>query len=255
MLNIKEGILYSDKLSKFDDIKHGISTKEFASLSLNHTDNLRHTINERINFFDHLNIKANHSIFCGEQNHTDNIIVVNQEDEGKWTFDSHNVVGDYDAMITDKKNVNLVIFTADCMPVMIYDPVKKIIANVHSWWKWTHKKITIKTLEKMKKEFDTNPKDCIIYVGPSIWSCCYNVKHPDQVEAFKGYPKWIITRDWTQYINLWNIIESDLLEYGIPKDNIEISRICTSCHNDKLASHNVEWNKRITDNLSVITMI
>jgi len=247
-------ILHSKILSKFTEIHHGTSTKKFGPLSFTYDKDSNEVIIDRAKFLTELNLPLNHSVFLCEQNHTDNIVYVSQKDAGRGTFDQKNRIPNADAMITKDKNLNLIVYTADCMPILIFDPKEKIIAAVHSGWKGTIKKITIKTLEKMEKNFGCNKKNFQIYIGPSIGPCCYSVKNKEQIELFQKNYDNVISRDKKFFIDLWDSVEKDLLDFGISKKNYENSKICTVCNKKFFASHRGD-NPRTTTNLSVISII
>jgi hypothetical protein len=82
---------------------------------------------------------------------------------------------EYDALITDSSNTYLGIQTADCLPIFIVDPEKKVVAAVHAGRQGTALHTTTKVIEKMRREWGCLPKDFLIAIGPSIGSCCYEV--------------------------------------------------------------------------------
>ncbi|URZ00835.1 peptidoglycan editing factor PgeF [Clostridium felsineum] len=98
-----------------------------------------------------------------KQTHSD--IILNYEEDKKGL--------EGDALITDKNNIAIGVFTADCVPVLLYDKVKKVIGAVHSGWKGTCDLIVKKTICKMKKEFSSIDSDIVVYIGPHNKSCCY----------------------------------------------------------------------------------
>jgi len=246
-------IVRSKILSNFSNIHHGTSTKAFGPLSFKYDLNSNEVIIDRAKFLEELNLPLNHSVFLCEQNHTDNIARINENDEGKGTFNSSSSIPNTDAMITNCKAINLVVYAADCMPILIFDPTEKVIAAVHSGWKGTIKKIAIKTLKKMQKEYGCQKKDFRIYIGPSIGPCCYSVDNKEQIELFAKEYSNLNTRDGKTFVDLWNSIEQDLSKFGIPLENIENSKICTSCENNFFASHRAD-HPRSTSNLSIIAM-
>lgn len=247
-------ILKSKILSESHEISHGTSTKFFGPLSFKYDSNTNEVIIDRVKFLTELDLPLNHSVFLCEQNHTDNIVIIEQNDEGKGVIDFANQIPNADAMITKCKNINLVIYTADCMPILIFDPIRKVIAAVHSGWKGTIKKIVIKTLKKMQKDFCSKREDFRIYIGPSIGPCCYSVKNIEQIELFEKNYGNILKKNKEIFVNLWDSVEKDLLNFGILPENIENSKICTACQNEFFASHRAD-KPRLTTNLSVIAMI
>mgnify|MGYP001394721141 CR=1 FL=1 len=136
----------------------------------------------------------------------------------------------------------------------IIDPVKKAIANVHSGWKGTLQRISVETVEKMRKEYGSNSKDIICCICPSIRKCHFEVRE-DVMELFEEKFERsidlskIIEKQKTEFNSSteekWNIdtIELNrimLIKEGLRPDNIVDSKICTVCNSDKLHSYRVE---------------
>ena len=164
-----------------------------------------------------------------KQIHSD--IVINTNDNYR-----NNTSGD--AIITSKKNIPLVIKTADCIPILLYDKENKVIALVHSGWKGTLNNITSKTVTKMINEFNSKPNNIMVYIYPSIRKCHFEVKD-DVYKLFKekisNTNKYVTKKLNKYYIDLQQIIIDSLHILGI--NNIYDSGICTYCHNDKFYSY------------------
>ena len=84
------------------------------------------------------------------------------------TIASINSVEYSDAVILEQRNIATIIATADCMPIIVYDPIKHVGANIHAGWKGIVNKITEKTIKKLLNEYNSNPNDLIICIGPCI---------------------------------------------------------------------------------------
>ncbi len=123
------------------------------------------------------------TIMKPHQTHTDKVEVVNEITE----------LNEVDGMITNKINITLLTTSADCTSLLFYDPVKKVIGNIHSGWKGTLQAISEKTVEKMIKEYSCNPIDIICCICPCIKQCCFEVEE-DVKDLFKN-----------KYYNLENI--------------------------------------------------
>lgn len=182
------------------------------------------------------------------QEHTDYVQIVNGKiNKSEPDF---NVKKYYhtDGLITNQKDIILSTTNADCILLLFFDPVKKVIANTHSGWKGTLQGISIKTVEKMIKEFKCNPKDIICCICPSIRKCHFEVEK-DVKDMFE--------REFKDLENLnqiieekipnkkWNIdtvlINQIILEkQGLKKENIIDSEICSVCHSDLIHSYRVE---------------
>jgi len=104
----------------------------------------------------------------------------------------------------------------------------RVVSAVHAGWRGTKEKITQKTVEKMIKEFESDPKDILIGIAPSIRRCCYEVDF-NVAKYFLEYKDSYNNLDKKYMLDLVNINIQQLLEVGIQRDNIEDSNICTSC--------------------------
>jgi YfiH family protein len=144
-----------------------------------------------------------------------------------------------DAIITNEKNVIIGVFTADCVPVILIDEEKEVIAAIHSGWKGTFESITLKTIEKMKKEFNTNEINIKAYIGPHIRKCCYEVSEDLKVKFIEK--KKTINKENLfdeNNLNLEACIVDDLKRAGVKDYNINSLNLCTYCSDDiKLHSY------------------
>ena len=182
------------------------------------------------------------------QEHTDCIKVVNKkikENEPDFNLMEYSKI---DGLVTDKNNLILSTTNADCILLLFFDPVKKVIANTHSGWKGTLQRISVKTVEKMIKEFNCNPNEIICCICPSIRKCHFEVDR-DVMKLFKNEfedldnLKDIIEEK--EYNKKWNIdtvlINKIILEKaGLKKENIIDSGICSVCNSDIIHSFRVE---------------
>lgn len=141
-----------------------------------------------------------------------------------------------DALITNKKNTAVGVFNADCVPVLLYDKNKNIIAAVHSGWKGTFKCIVLKTIEKMEQEYGTKSQDLLIYIGPHIHECCYEVGE-ELISKFKNLEIYK-TLDFhnNTHLSMKDCIMHQLSLKKVDKSNIRDLNICTFC-NDKYKTH------------------
>lgn len=127
-----------------------------------------------------------------------------------------------DGIITDRQ-LTLGIRTADCLPVFFYDPQKKIIAAIHAGWKGLFSGI-IKNAVSIMKKLGGDAAKIKVAVGPHIQICCYNVPE-ERIRKFKKYGN--ISNK--QFLDLGKIALQQLQTAGILAENIDISKICTSC--------------------------
>jgi polyphenol oxidase len=216
--------------NRFKEISCGISSRIvegssapfYFNLSLSVDDDNEQVKFNRKQFFQIFGLKYD-NVAYQNQIHTDNISVVT---EG-------NSCGNSDAMITSEKNLGLAVSTADCIPLFIYDPVKKIIAAVHSGWRSTALEISAKTIKKMSDEFNCKPADLFAYIGPSICAKCYEVGSEFE-KIFDGKYLTPFANKFKLNLPLKNY--DLLLQSGIPHHQIEVSDLCTYERKDILHS-------------------
>lgn len=203
-------------------VNFAITTKNIDSKSI---DDLNKTFIN--NEFTLKNLTSNIQVHSDIVNTVDYLNIGNK-DEG-------------DALVTNIKNVPLLIFTADCVPVAIIDKNKKVIGLAHAGWKGTYAEIAKKTIEKMKELYKSNPEDLICIIGPSIGECCYEVseelynKFKDKFES--DIDTLYEIKEDKYYLNLQNINRYSLKSIGVKDENIIDVGICTNCNSDKFYSY------------------
>lgn len=143
-----------------------------------------------------------------------------------------------DALITDRKNIGIGVFTADCVPIMMYDRKKGIIAVLHSGWKGTYSEITSKTIDRMCSDFKSDPADIAVYIGPHNRQCCYEVGE-EVLEKFREKDIYRNTGIIAgNKLSMEQCVIAQCLQKGILKENIMSTGICTYCSNEyKLHSY------------------
>ena len=166
----------------------------------------------------------------------------------------------YDAMITDLPGIAIGVRTADCIPVLLYDPVKKAAAAIHSGWRGTVSKIISKTVAKMQSTYASQPSDLLAVIGPAICMECFQVGEDvalkfkeagfdiNSVWAFRG-PKTGNGMEGGHHIDLKQACRQTLVETGVKSENIQISDLCTYEDNHLLYSarkESIECGRNIT---------
>lgn len=168
-----------------------------------------------------------------KQTHTDVVKFVNRENGGDGILRPLDESEPYDGLITNEKNLLLCTVEADCVPVYFYDPVKKVIAMVHSGWKGTVKKISEVTIQKMKSAFGCQPFDMLVAIGPHICKDCYEVGQDVFEEFSHGFApaemeKIFVRKNQEKYLlNLEEAVKLTLVENGVPAASIFSAGVCT----------------------------
>ena len=161
-------------------------------------------------------------VFWRQQVHGDNIIWAKGEPG------DCRLHPDADAFVTNQIGLPIAIRTADCVPVFIFDPVKKVAGLVHAGWKGTAQRIAEKTVHKMEALFNCWPRDLKVVLGPAIRSCCYQVGPEFQ----QHFPNDVSEREGKLYLDMMAANQRQLIRTGILKENILDSSICTACSTD-----------------------
>ncbi len=151
----------------------------------------------------------------------------------------------YDSLITDKTNLFLCIFTADCYPVLLYDPKHHASGAIHAGWKGAAGQIVVKTIAAMKIRFNSVPAECLAWIGTGISATAYEV---DKAVA-KEFPPDTGTRspfspDEEKYLlDLGLVNYRQLLGSGVPASNIERSSFCSYSDKDLFFSYRRDQGK------------
>ena len=182
------------------------------------------------------------------QEHTDCVKIVNKKIKGGEPDFNLKEYFSTDGLITDKKNLILSTTNADCILLLFFDPVKKIIANTHSGWKGTLQRISVKTVKKMIEEYNCNPSDIICCICPSIRKCHFEVEKQVKDMFEKEFKELENLNDIIEEKvkdKKWNIdtvlINQMILEkIGLKKENIIDSGICSVCNSNIIHSFRVE---------------
>ncbi len=225
-------------LAEFPQINHGIFTRisgfsspPFSSLNVgldigDHTDNVQHN-----RTYIATCLETDNLVFA-QQVH--GIHVLTFKKKYKTGKDGPPLEGD--AMITDIPGKMLAIKVADCQPVLLFDPDKKVVANIHSGWRGSIQNIISHTLKRMETDFNCNPSNIIAGVGPSLGPCCSEFIHYKK-EIPEKFWKYKLDND---HFNFWAISHDQLVSNGVLSNNIHISRLCTSCNTNLFFSYRKE---------------
>ncbi len=213
-------ILESLQFNQYPEIKFGFSTKigrnlkepYYFNTSLSVHDNPDEVKKNRELFFGEFGLDMG-SVAIQKQVHGDNITIVT--DPG--------MQGESDAMITALPDLGLAVSSADCSTIFLYDPKQKVIAAIHSGWKSTVKRITEKTIIKIKQEFNSRGRDLLAYMGPSVSAKNYRVG-PEVAEQFEH--RYLLEHKGSLYLDVAKVNYDMLVENGVRHEHIQKSSIC-----------------------------
>lgn len=215
-----------------------VTTTKLGNLALHSGDDKDLVLGNRQKLADILGISQEQFIFL-DQTHSSNVFIAKKEDAGKGVFDKEGAITDTDAIVTDSKRLCLFVLVADCVPIVLFDEKRSIIAAVHSGWKGTAERIVQKVVQKMQNKFGSTAEDILVGIGPAIGPCCFEVQS-DVFSIFQdkfGVKNLALKkRENGDFIDLWELNRQILLKEGILSKNIEILSECTACNSDKFFS-------------------
>jgi len=218
-------------LARFSDIRHGIFTRKngysktpYESLNTSYSngdDSRKVTLNRSAISQCFI---GNELVFAKQVHGAKAFVLTKNSMEITKKFS--DFIPECDAMITDMKKISLVIQMADCQSILMYDPVRQVVANVHSGWRGSIKNIIGRTVSVMEKEFNSNPGNIVTGISPSLGPCCaefinYKDEIPEELWKYK---------DDSDHFDFWTISSDQLCDAGVLKKNIYLSEICTRCN-------------------------
>jgi len=242
----------------------GFSEGNFKSLNLSYQtgDKFNLVKKNRLKILSLFNQEGNKDLFSLNQIHSDNVVIINNDFLNNFlsfnnNLPNYNSYEDFyinpnlneilkaDAAITEIPFIPLTVMGADCNLILIADIKKRVIAAVHAGWKGVLNQIIIKTIKILQNDFNSNLKDVFIFIGPSIRKCCFKVKQDIFDLFYFKFKKNLIFKKTIDdeekinyyFIDLVNLITKDLLDLGIPKNNISDLKLCTYCNEDLFFSY------------------
>jgi polyphenol oxidase len=239
---------YQD-LSQYHQLKHGTFTRHGGTShspydSLNTSDAVgdsRKNVAENLMIIKHT--MGAHRILFTRQIHGTEVLIVDTE-----ITETFGASWQADAMITNISGVGLMIKQADCQAVILFDPAKNVIANVHCGWRGNVQNILGLVVRKMENRFDCRAEDLVAAIGPSLGPCCAEfISHRDIFPPnFDGF------RVSENHFDLWRLSSYQLVTEGINPDHITVSEICTRCHTDRFFSYRGEG---VTGRFGTVVML
>lgn len=230
-------------LKNFPEITHGISLKAVGNMKFQESPNEEKVINARTDFVKNLKI-APENVVVAKLVHGKNITMVKASDRGKGFTNYATAIDQTDGLITNEPNVFLMLTVADCLPILAYDPVKKIVGLIHAGWRGILHGIVNEMVAKFE-ELGSCAEDLVIGIGPSLCQRHFVVKN-DVRERFEAkYPRAVLVRNHDGYVDLRRCVTDDLIRLGVSKANLEVSKECTKCNNYYFSSYRFDKEQTI----------
>lgn len=215
-------------------ISCGYSNRWFGNMSLCYGSTAG-ALDNRKGFLGGLGLDYR-QLVCGQQVHASAVRYATEPDRGRGSLGYDSAFPGTDGFVTDKKDVPLAIFTADCLSVFLYDPNTPAVGLLHAGWRSTRDNICGEGIKKMQDLFGTDPKAVYAAFGPAIRDCCYEVSQ----EFGDYFPHAVFPRGRSLYLNLAFVNRSQLIASGVKDANIFDSGGCTYCGGDNFFSYRKE---------------
>lgn len=213
--------------------------KENGNLALHVGGNLEDIIQNRRDFSAALNIPLEYWVFP-QQTHSDHIMEVTKADREKGVFTYESGIADCDAIYTRDSKVALGVFHADCVPVLLYDPMEGIVCAIHSGWQGTVKEITGKAIAHLITKEHCKPENLQAYIGPAIGYSSFEVGNDvlEKVRAMSFPTASFINlaNDEKGYVDCKGLNKQMLINAGILEENITVDKNDTFTNNESLFS-------------------
>ncbi len=220
----------------------GVSTEQKFSLNLgiNVEDKLENVIENRKRLAQYLNISIDQMI-APSQTHTINVKKVTLADSGKGMTEPSLDLADVDGLYTRDKNLCLLTFHADCIPVLLYEKKQQLIAAIHAGWKGNVNGIVLHTIQMLCEKENCDPQNFVCIIGPSLGYANFEAKD-DIISKVKQLPfstkfYYYQKAKGNYLLDAKGLIKEQLLYCGVTLDNIHISPLCTKAHPDMFYSY------------------
>ncbi|HIE65062.1 MAG: peptidoglycan editing factor PgeF [Nitrospira sp.] len=138
-----------------------------------------------------------------------------------------------DGLTTNQSGLLITVSTADCVPVLLFDPVRRAVSAVHAGWRGSHLNISAKAVATMQTNYDSKPEDILAGIGPSIGPCCFEVGRDvwEKLERDTPYGKQLVShgKEEKAWVNLTQLNRLQLVEAGLRSEKIQDTGLCTAC--------------------------
>ncbi len=228
----------------------GVSQPPFATLNLGQSvgDDPEAVLENRRRFFGALGVRLSQVVRVW-QVHGNDVLHVDEALVRREGF-PHSLIDErdgHDALITNLTGLALVVSTADCLPILIHDPVHVAVAAVHAGWRGTARRVAGAAIRTLGSAYGTKPTDCRAAIGPGIRGCCYEVDAPVTELMEQNGVRWqdhaTPSGPGRWRMDLARINRSILREAGLVPERIEDVGLCTACRKDLFFSHRAEGGR------------
>ncbi len=231
-------MIRSTLLQQFPELVHGMSDRQAGNTSIA-VGGYEPVMAARHLFYSQLGIEQQR-VVLSQQTHSTIVAEVTAEHQGL-ADGNQSPFSVADALITRQPGCYLAVFTADCLPILFYDPIEQIVAAVHAGWRGVGEGIIDETI-KTFQAYGSSADHLRVWIGPHIKACHYDLDprqatYDDKLSLFQSIPEAIVERADHQFLDLTSVAVRQLRERGIVGPNLEISPDCTACHPDQYFSY------------------
>jgi copper oxidase (laccase) domain-containing protein len=194
------------------------------------TEDAKATVQNRRRFFEKLSLNFEDAVYMNVRDPAawDLIYDASAADKGAGAHDIESAVVT-DALVTNQQNLTIVLVTADCNPVIMYDPVKKVTALVHLGWQSTLANLAAKVITHLQNRYGSDPADLKIHNGPSIRAQSYAFEPPITQADMPGWQPYLVAVDGGKIgIDLTGYNMRQCIEAGVRQNNIEVCPVDTA---------------------------
>ncbi len=241
-MNLRNAVFEFTIFSQYPSLKHGISSKAFGSMK--RLDDLQIDREALSRFANTIGITD--PIVCMKQIHSGTVSLIENAKELR--------IADTDSLVTNKKHIPLAVLTADCLPVLFYDPKKEVIGVAHAGYKGLLNHILENTIHLFISHFESHPKDIIVGIGPSIEATCYEVGVElieKFQETFPGFEDIFAEKGKKYFLDLRGIAQQSLMKEGILREHIEIMNMCTKSNQNFYSYRGGDGDERFASVISL----
>ncbi|MBR5329095.1 MAG: peptidoglycan editing factor PgeF [Firmicutes bacterium] len=212
------------------------------NLGLHVDDNADDVVENRRLMLDAMGSSAEDFVTL-KQVHGKRILKADASYRGRGFASYDDAVDDTDGVFTAETHVLMATFYADCLPLAVFHPEKKILGLAHAGWKGTYQNIGGELMAAMRETADFDPEECWCALGAGIGSCCYEVDdsfYQRFCERYDMAEEWFTHKDGAFYFDNVKANIALFMKNGVKKENIEVLDLCTACHNDMFFSYRKE---------------
>lgn len=231
-------VYLSERLQTFPNLTHAVTTRHggvspapYDSLNLSAYvgDDPRHVHENLERLHRALNLDRRRTVDAA-QAQANRVMRVTRAEQG-------TRIPGVDGLVTNEPELPLMLRFADCVPILLYDPIHHAIGIAHAGWRGTVSQVVVNTVRAMSDAFGTRPRELVAYIGPSIGPCCYAIGpdvHARVQAAFPHANEFLRRQNGALHFDLWQANAYQLSQMGV--EQIEIAGVCTAEHTDDFYS-------------------